>query len=80
MDTVLAIDQSTSATKALILDLRAGRVLAHASGEHRQLYPPLVHPHHARIRGSLDLASATPLLAGEGWDLIGVDFGSFAVE
>jgi sugar (pentulose or hexulose) kinase len=28
MDTVLAIDQSTSATKALILDLRAGRVVS----------------------------------------------------
>jgi sugar (pentulose or hexulose) kinase len=41
MDTVLAIDQSTSATKALILDLRAGRVLAKASGEPRApRYPP----------------------------------------
>lgn len=39
MQTILAIDQSTSATKALLFDVRAGRVLAKASAEHRQIYP-----------------------------------------
>jgi len=35
---LLAIDQSTSATKALLFDA-SGRVLAKASREHRQIYP-----------------------------------------
>jgi len=38
MNCVLALDQSTSATKALLLDLN-GRVLAQASREHQQFYP-----------------------------------------
>jgi glycerol kinase len=38
MKTILAIDQSTSATKALVFDA-TGKVLARASREHRQLYP-----------------------------------------
>jgi glycerol kinase len=38
MKTILAIDQSTSATKALVFDA-AGKVLERASREHRQLYP-----------------------------------------
>jgi glycerol kinase len=38
MKCVLAIDQSTSATKAVLLDLQ-GEVLHHASREHRQFYP-----------------------------------------
>src|SRR5258708_28804038 len=38
MTTVLAIDQSTSATKAVLFDVRGG-VLDRASREHRQVYP-----------------------------------------
>jgi glycerol kinase len=38
MKSILAIDQSTSATKAVLFDA-AGRVLDRASREHRQLYP-----------------------------------------
>jgi glycerol kinase len=38
MKTILAIDQSTSATKAIIFDTQ-GQVLARASREHRQIYP-----------------------------------------
>jgi len=38
MQHLLAIDQSTSATKAVLFDLQ-GRVLDSASCEHRQLYP-----------------------------------------
>ena len=38
MSLILAIDQSTSATKAVLFDA-AGRVLAKASREHRQIYP-----------------------------------------
>lgn len=38
MTTLLAIDQSTSATKAVLFDTD-GRVLARASREHRQIYP-----------------------------------------
>lgn len=39
MSLILAIDQSTSATKALLFDVRAGRVVAKASVEHRQIFP-----------------------------------------
>ena len=38
MPLILAIDQSTSATKAVLFD-GAGKVLAKASREHRQIYP-----------------------------------------
>ncbi len=38
MQCLLALDQSTSATKAVLLDLQ-GEVLHFASREHRQLYP-----------------------------------------
>ena len=38
MPLILAIDQSTSATKAVLFDA-AGKVLAKASREHRQIYP-----------------------------------------
>ena len=38
MNTILSIDQSTSATKAVLFDT-AGRVLDRAAREHRQLYP-----------------------------------------
>ena len=38
MKAILAIDQSTSATKAVLFD-SAGKVLDRASREHRQLYP-----------------------------------------
>src|SRR5579885_2470881 len=38
MPCILAIDQSTSATKALLFDDRGG-VIDKASREHRQLYP-----------------------------------------
>ena len=38
MSLILAIDQSTSATKAVLFDA-SGRVLAKASREHRQIYP-----------------------------------------
>ena len=38
MTTLLALDQSTSATKAVLFDAE-GRVLARASREHRQIYP-----------------------------------------
>jgi glycerol kinase len=38
MKCVLALDQSTSATKAVLLDLQ-GEVLAQASREHQQFYP-----------------------------------------
>jgi glycerol kinase len=38
MKCVLALDQSTSATKAVLLDLQ-GRVLAQTSREHQQFYP-----------------------------------------
>jgi glycerol kinase len=38
MTTILALDQSTSATKAVLFDAE-GRVLARASREHRQIYP-----------------------------------------
>jgi glycerol kinase len=36
---ILAIDQSTSATKALLYDARAGALVDKASVEHRQIYP-----------------------------------------
>src|SRR5262245_32619015 len=36
---ILAIDQSTSATKALLYDAATGAPLDHASAEHRQIYP-----------------------------------------
>jgi glycerol kinase len=38
MDVILAIDQSTSATKALLYDI-AGRLIDKSSLEHRQIYP-----------------------------------------
>jgi glycerol kinase len=38
MTTLLALDQSTSATKAVLFDVE-GRVLGRASREHRQIYP-----------------------------------------
>jgi glycerol kinase len=38
MTTILAIDQSTSATKAVLFDTQ-GQVLARAAREHRQIYP-----------------------------------------
>jgi len=38
MTTLLAIDQSTSATKAVLFDIK-GRVLDRASREHQQIYP-----------------------------------------
>jgi glycerol kinase len=38
MSLVLAIDQSTSATKAILFDAK-GRVLDKASRDHRQIYP-----------------------------------------
>src|SRR5687767_13289275 len=38
MDHILAIDQSTSATKALLYD-HAGRLLHKSSLDHRQIYP-----------------------------------------
>src|SRR3982751_4940404 len=38
MNHVLAIDQSTSATKALLYDA-TGKLLDKASAEHRQIYP-----------------------------------------
>lgn len=38
MSAILAIDQSTSATKAVLFD-KAGKVLDKASREHRQIYP-----------------------------------------
>jgi glycerol kinase len=38
MTTILAIDQSTSATKAVLFDTQ-GQVVARASREHRQIYP-----------------------------------------
>ena len=38
MPLILALDQSTSATKAILFDA-AGKVLAKASREHRQIYP-----------------------------------------
>ena len=38
MTTILAIDQSTSATKVILFDTQ-GRVVARASREHRQIYP-----------------------------------------
>ena len=38
MTAILAIDQSTSATKAVLFDA-AGRVFDRASREHRQIYP-----------------------------------------
>src|SRR5262245_26002492 len=38
MTAILAIDQSTSATKAVLFDAD-GKVLNRASREHRQLYP-----------------------------------------
>ena len=38
MSLILAIDQSTSATKAVLFDA-AGRVLDKAIREHRQIYP-----------------------------------------
>lgn len=38
MSTILSIDQSTSATKAVLFDFE-GRVLDRASREHRQIYP-----------------------------------------
>ena len=38
MHALLAIDQSTSATKALLFDT-AGRLLDRAAREHRQFYP-----------------------------------------
>jgi glycerol kinase len=41
MPSILAIDQSTSATKALLYDARDGRLIHKASLEHRQIYP---HP------------------------------------
>ena len=38
MSLILAIDQSTSATKAVLFDA-AGRVVDRAVREHRQIYP-----------------------------------------
>src|ERR1044072_10013144 len=38
MSLILAIDQSTSATKAILFDAR-GKVLDKASRNHRQIYP-----------------------------------------
>src|ERR1700742_1592715 len=38
MSLILAIDQSTSATKAVLFDA-AGKVLDQASRDHRQIYP-----------------------------------------
>lgn len=38
MNAILAIDQSTSATKALLFDMQ-GRIIDQASLEHRQIYP-----------------------------------------
>jgi len=38
MSLILAIDQSTSATKAVLFDAR-GKVLDKTSREHRQIYP-----------------------------------------
>jgi len=38
MEYILAVDQSTSATKALIYDAR-GKLVAKASLDHRQRYP-----------------------------------------
>src|SRR3982075_3911460 len=38
MSLILAIDQSTSATKAVLFDVR-GKVLDKASRSHRQIYP-----------------------------------------
>src|SRR5579864_2874269 len=38
MSLILAIDQSTSATKAVLFDA-AGKILAKASRAHRQIYP-----------------------------------------
>lgn len=39
MSITLAIDQSTSATKALLIEPAAGRLIARESVEHRQIYP-----------------------------------------
>ena len=39
MTRILAIDQSTSATKALLYDARDGSLIDKASVEHRQIYP-----------------------------------------
>jgi glycerol kinase len=58
MQTLLAIDQSTSATKAILLDLQ-GEVLHHASREHRQLYPRagwVEHDAEEIWRNTLDVA------------------------
>ena len=38
MSLILAIDQSTSATKAVLFDAR-GKILDQASRSHRQIYP-----------------------------------------
>ena len=38
MTAILAIDQSTSATKAILFDA-TGRVIDKAAREHRQIYP-----------------------------------------
>src|ERR1700730_9150945 len=39
MNCALAIDQSTSATKAMLIDVREGRILDKCAQQHRQLYP-----------------------------------------
>jgi glycerol kinase len=39
MNCALAIDQSTSATKAMLIDVREGRILDKCAQQHRQLHP-----------------------------------------
>jgi glycerol kinase len=58
MNTILAIDQSTSATKALLFDL-TGKLLDQASLEHRQVYPQpgwVEHDPQEIYRNTLDAA------------------------
>jgi len=63
MPLILAIDQSTSATKALLFDERGG-VLDHAAREHRQHYPqPGWVEHDAGEIWQNTLAAARELLA-----------------
>ncbi len=63
MSLVLAIDQSTSATKALLFDA-AGRVIHRASREHRQLYPqPGWCEHDAQEIWDNTLAAAGEVIA-----------------
>jgi len=66
MPAALAIDQSTSATKALLFD-EAGRVAARVSREHRQYYPePGWVEHDAEEIWQNVLATATELLEKTG--------------